>query len=93
MDYVTLLDSCCGTKVSVTTEMAEAVEKATRDQSGSSLWLKYRAGRVTASRMKAACHTDPTNPAQSLIKCICYPQAFKFSSAATLWGCKHEKSV
>ena len=27
MDCVTLLDSCCGTKVSVTTEMAEPIER------------------------------------------------------------------
>ncbi len=66
MDYVKLLDTCCSTEVNVTTEMAEAVEKATRDQSGSSLWFKYRAGRITASRMKATCHSDPINPAQSL---------------------------
>ena len=59
-----------------------AVEKATRDQIDSSLWFKYRAGRVTASKMKAVCHTNPTNSAKSLIKCFCYPEAFKFSSAA-----------
>ena len=68
--------------------MSKAVEEATRDQSQSTLWYKYRAGRVTASRMKSVCHTKP---AQSLIKCICYPEAFKFSSTATIWGCQHKK--
>ena len=43
--------------------------------------------------MKAVCRTDPGNPAQSLIKAICYPEAFCFTTAATKWGCKHEKQV
>ena len=71
--------------------MTKAVVEATRDQSQSILWYKYRAGRVTTSRMKAVCHTKPAYPAQSLIKCICYPEAFNFSSIAAIWGCQHEK--
>ena len=47
---------------------------------------------MTASKMKAVCHTD-SDPAQSLVKSICYPEAFKFSSKATSWGCRHEKSA
>ena len=77
----------------MSTEMTKAVESTTRDQAGSNLWFKYRAGRITASRMKAVCHSDPTKPAQSLIKLICYPEAFRFVSKATSWGCKHEKSA
>ena len=34
------------------------------------LWFTYPAGRATASKMKAACHTDPSNPSQNLIKSI-----------------------
>ena len=45
------------------------------------------------SRMRAVCHTDHSNPSQSLIKTICYPKAFKFGNAATRWGCKHEKDA
>ena len=71
--------------------MAGLVEKAIRSQSQSKLWFKYRAGRITASRMKAVCRIDAGNPAQSLIKSICYPEAFSFSTKATKWGCKHEK--
>ena len=73
--------------------MAQAVEKETRKQSKTALWFKYRAGRVTASRMKAVCHTDVTNPAQSLVKSICYPEAFNFTSKQTSWGCRHEKQA
>lgn len=93
MNYMELLNASDTTEITITAEMAVAVEKATTNQSSSKLWFKYRAGRVTASRMKAVCHTDPANPAQSLIKSICYPEVFKFSSKATSWGCKHEKSA
>ena len=41
--------------------------------------------------MKAVCHTQLTSPSQSLIKAICYPEAFKFVARSTSWGCDHEK--
>ena len=93
LEYHELLKVCESVTVEVTEEMALAVEKETRLQSNSKLWFKYRAGRVTASRMKAACHTDPANPSQSLVKTICYPELFCFSSKQTAWGCRHEKSA
>ena len=43
--------------------------------------------------MKAVCHTNPANPSQSLIKGICYPEDFSFTSKATSWGCKHENKT
>ena len=43
--------------------------------------------------MKAVCHTDPTNPAQSLVKSICYPLELSFSSKETEWGQKQEKTA
>ena len=67
----------------MTEEQATALERLTRDQAKSKTWFKHRAGRVTASRFKAACSTDPHQPAQSLIKSICYPEAYKFTVAAT----------
>ncbi len=73
--------------------MAKSVERETRAQSKSNLWITYRAGRIIASRMKSVCHTDSTNPSQSLVKLVSYPVDFKFSSKATSWGCKHEKKV
>ena len=91
LDYHELLKTCESASVEITEEMAKVVEKATRSQSQSKLWFKYRAGRITASRMKAVCHTDAANPAQSLIKTICYPEAFSFTTKATKQGCKHEK--
>ena len=93
LEYHELLEACEAVKVDITKEMALAIEKETRLQSNSKLWFKYRAGHVTASRMKAVCHTDPTNPSQSLVKAICYPEMFCFTSKQTAWGCRHEKSA
>ena len=75
----------------MTAEMSLSVEKETRLQSQSRLWFTFRAGRVTASRMKSVCNTNPANPSQSLIKAICYPEEFKFDSKQTAWGSKQEK--
>ena len=32
-------------------------------------------------------------PSQSLIKTICYPNRYKFTSLATKWGCEHEMTA
>ena len=91
LGYLELLSVCENVTVVLTEEMAEAVEQDTRSQSSSTLWFTYRAGRITASRMKSVCSTNVANPAQSLVKVIAYPEAFKFTTKATMWGCKHEK--
>ena len=41
--------------------------------------------------MKAVCGTCIEKPSQSLIKSICYPDAYSFSSKQTDWGHKQEK--
>ena len=61
--------------------MVEAVEKETRDQSHSKLWYRYRAGRVTASKMKAICRMNTDQPSQSLIKSICYTETLLVQQA------------
>ena len=76
-------------KLKISTEEAENIESATRDQNTSTKWFLYRGGRVTASVAKAVCRTNPNNPSVSLIKKICYQS--KFRSIATDWGCDHEK--
>ena len=93
LEYHDLLNVCENISLEFTGEMAKSVESETRLQSKSKLWFKYQAGRVTASRMKAVCRTGITNPSQSLIKSICYPEAFSFTSKQTEWGCKHEKQA
>ena len=76
--------------MSVTQETADAIEKETQSQAQSRVWFDHRAGRVTASIFRAAAHTDPNKPSKSLIQRICYPQSYKFHTAATRWGCEHE---
>ena len=76
---------------SVSANQQVAVEKSTRSQANSKLWFRMRTGRITASRFKAACNTNPACPAKSLIFAICYPEMAKFRSKQTTWGCNHEK--
>ena len=80
-------------KLSISHEQAQKLEEATRNQHQSKLWFKYRAGRVTASHLKAAVHTDVTQPSQSLIKQICYPESRGGTSEAQEWGLKNEKTA
>ena len=95
LNYHDLLDVCekLFVEITITDNMAKVVELETRQQHKTNLWFKYRAGRVIASRLKAVCHTDVTNPSQSLVKNICYPEAFTFTNKQTNWGCKHEKQA
>lgn len=81
------------TMVSLTEKQCRAIESDTKDQSKSRVWFEQRAGRITASRLRSACHTNFANPSKSLIKQICYPEAHQFSSVATRWGCNHEKKA
>ena len=82
---------CQGIKIVITQKEADLIECKTREQSKSKIWFKYHAGRITASRMKAACRTKLDNPARSLIKAICYPESALFATKATNWGCEHEQ--
>ena len=83
--YDKLLQECekAFDRLNVTSEQSSIVEQHTRDQAKSKLWFYHRAGRITASKFKAAVHTDAAMPSQSLIKSICYPEQFKFTSTAT----------
>ncbi|KAK6165266.1 hypothetical protein SNE40_022222 [Patella caerulea] len=90
-NYKELLDKSYNIKIDVTEQQAKQVEVLTRQQANNRTWLQFRAGRITASRMKSVCHTNPNSPSQSLIQNICYPDVVKFSSVATKWGCDHER--
>ena len=89
--YTNLLHACEEIEITLNKEMVTAVEMETRTQRRSNLWFTYRAGRITASRMKSVCHTDASYPSQALVKSIVYPEAYKFKSKATSWVCRHEK--
>ena len=64
----------------VTNEQAQCLEEKTREQSKSKLWHRYRAGRITASKIKQVARCDPLNPSISLVRSICYPDIMKFTT-------------
>ena len=80
-------------ELKISLKEAETVEEATRDQADSKVWFEQRTGRVTASKFKASCSTNPDKPSKSLIKMICYPGAHRFSNAATKWGISNESKA
>ena len=90
LNYAQLVHHCQSLLISVTEVQAAAVEKCTQEQATSKMWFRFREGRITASNMKSVCHTDPAQPAISLIRKICHPESMTFSTNATRWGCEHE---
>ena len=88
--YTELLEVCDELQLSVRPEEVQNIEVYTQEQAKSPAWFKQRAGRITASKMKAVCATDPSHPSQSLLSQICYPHLKKFTTPATTWGCEHE---
>ncbi|XP_067654064.1 uncharacterized protein [Haliotis asinina] len=77
-------------RLKITSDKVLAVEAATRTQASSPVWFQFRAGRITASKMKSVNRTSLSDPSRSLIRHICYPTEVKFSNPATRWGCSHE---
>ena len=93
LSFEDLVEKCKQLQLEVTFDQANCVEAATRMQAASRLWYKFRSGRITASRMKQSCRTNPDQPSQSLVKAICYPADCKFTTKATQWGCSHEDTA
>ena len=93
LGYLELLQRAGGITIIVTSDQALAVEAKTKNQADSRLWFRMRTGRITASKFKAACRTDPASPSLSLIMAICHPETLRFSTLATKWGCQHEKTA
>lgn len=90
LDYITLLKECHHVKINISAEQVKLIEKSTVEQAKNNAFFRHRSGRIGASKCHAATHTNPAQPSQSLIKSICYPHLFRFSTTATIHGCKHE---
>lgn len=72
--------------------MASGLEAESRSQHKSKMWFRFRAGRVTASEIKAACHTDVANPSFSLLTTLHVTLRYFHLVASKLHGeKKHEK--
>jgi len=93
MSYDDLLEECSKVEVQLSDSERKLIEEDTRDQARGSSFFKHRAGRIGASISKQASATNPAVPSKSLIKTICYPKIFSFTTAATEHGCKHEKQA
>ena len=90
MNYANLLKECQNIQFRISDAEIQLIERETLNQARESYFYWQSAGRIGASQSKAASHTDPSKPSQSLNKAICYPNVFKFSTAATRHGCKRE---
>ena len=89
-----LLQLAADYKVEPTTiDKVKQLASITTDQSKSKFWFHYRAGWITASRLRQVTHTSVTKPSVSLIKSICYPDIHHFHNDATKWGCTHESDA
>ena len=53
--------------LTATENQTKNIESITRDQAHSKLWFRYRAGRITVSKFKAAVHSDHLKPSLSLL--------------------------
>ena len=93
LTYSELINRCEEVTVTLSREEILQIEKATRDQSHCDAWYAQQSGRITASKMKSVCRTDPASPSVSLIDQICYPAKHKFSTQATRWGLENEETA
>ena len=73
LSYNELFKLCQSTRLEITKEKIDQVQKDTISQSSGANFFKHRAGRIGASQSKAAAHSDPALPSQTLIQRICYP--------------------
>lgn len=69
--------------ISVFPEQVEPTNAYTKDQSGNRFWYTVRSFRITASKFKQVVRTSVEHPSISLLKQICYLEAFQFSTEAT----------
>jgi hypothetical protein len=67
LNYMELLEKCHDIQLSITEAGCKSIEKETQNQAASKVWFAQRAGRITASKLKAACRTDISKPSKSLI--------------------------
>lgn len=65
--YTDLMDKCNQrfTEITVSAEQAHVIEENTRSQAQSEVWFQ-RSGHITVSKLKAAVHTNISQPSQSL---------------------------
>eukprot|EP00795_Rhopilema_esculentum_P010365 gene10365-19066_t len=76
LSYHDLIQACSDIHVTTSREDAKQIELDARSQAKGSGFFHHRAGRIGASMSESASHTDLSQPSQSLIKSLCYPEIF-----------------
>lgn len=76
----------------VSEEQVQFAELKTRGQASSPLWHKLRKGRITASVLYDATHTDINKPSKTVVNSILQKRK-TFSSLSTEWGKSKEKTA
>jgi len=72
-EYHELLEVCESVSLQCTAEMSQLKKGRPDPRPNLLCGINTENGRVTASCMKSVCHANAANPAQSLVKSICYP--------------------
>lgn len=80
LNYVDLLTECSEIDISLSESEIETIEEDTREQSRTSAFFIYRAGRIGASQSHTVFHTNVEQPSISLVKAVCYTQLFKVTT-------------
>lgn len=93
LSYPDLINVCKKTTIEISSEEITQIERDSITQAKGNTFFKHRAGRIGASQSKAASHSDPSLPSQSLAQNICYPEINKFTNKAVEHGCKHEDTA
>ena len=93
LSYSELLKKCQELHAKVIQEQADCADAQTRDRAAWKEWCAFRSGRITASKMKQACRTNPDQLWWSLVQSVCYLTACKLSTAATKWVCSYEDNT
>ena len=93
LTYPELLKVCQEVKIELSKEQIAQVERDTISQAKGNNFFQHRAGRIGASKSKAACQTNPALPSHSLIQSTCYPELNKLNTDAVRHGCKHEQDA
>ena len=78
-----LIVVCQTIDINLTKENCLAVAAATVEQRKCKTWYSQRASRITASNLKSICSATESCSVTKLVQRICYPQCYKFTTAAT----------
>ncbi|XP_034039296.1 uncharacterized protein LOC117522039 [Thalassophryne amazonica] len=95
LSFPELLESCTYAfqDMILTPDQVRLVKAKTKGKMERKHWVRLCAGRILASAFKCVCRSDYTNPTQTLIMAVCYPEMLPVYTKATEWGCAHQSTA